>query len=40
MLSARVAKEDREAQFHCQVNYTLMGTNKTAVSESFHINVL
>uniref|UniRef100_A0A670Y9Y3 Melanoma cell adhesion molecule n=1 Tax=Pseudonaja textilis TaxID=8673 RepID=A0A670Y9Y3_PSETE len=40
MLSARVAKEDREAQFHCQVNYTLMGTNKTAVSESFRINVL
>ncbi|XP_060551021.1 cell surface glycoprotein MUC18 isoform X2 [Pantherophis guttatus] len=40
MLSARVAKEDREAQFHCQVNYTLMGKNKTAVSESFRINVL
>ncbi|XP_013930607.1 PREDICTED: cell surface glycoprotein MUC18-like, partial [Thamnophis sirtalis] len=40
MLSIQVVKEDREAQFHCQVNYTLMGTNKTAVSESFKINVL
>ncbi|XP_070621581.1 cell surface glycoprotein MUC18 isoform X1 [Erythrolamprus reginae] len=40
MFSARVAKEDREAQFHCQVNYTLLGTNKTSMSDSFKINVL
>ncbi|XP_063167074.1 cell surface glycoprotein MUC18 [Candoia aspera] len=39
MLSARVVKEDREAQFHCQVTYTLMGTNRTVKSESFKINV-
>ncbi|XP_007439351.2 cell surface glycoprotein MUC18 [Python bivittatus] len=39
MLSSRVIKEDHEAQFHCQVNYTLMGTNKTVMSESFRINV-
>ncbi|XP_042332086.1 cell surface glycoprotein MUC18 isoform X2 [Sceloporus undulatus] len=38
-LLAQVTKEDRKAHFHCQVNYSLAGINKTSKSESFQINV-
>ncbi|KAJ6653986.1 hypothetical protein lerEdw1_007618 [Lerista edwardsae] len=39
ILLAQVTKEDRKAFFRCQVNYNLMGVNKTLESESFQINV-
>ncbi|KAM3829314.1 cell surface glycoprotein MUC18-like [Vipera latastei] len=39
VLSSRVTQEDRKAQFHCQVSYMLMGTNKTAMSEGFRISL-
>uniref|UniRef100_A0A8D0KNR8 Melanoma cell adhesion molecule n=1 Tax=Salvator merianae TaxID=96440 RepID=A0A8D0KNR8_SALMN len=38
-LMARVTKEDRESTFHCQVNYVLMGINKTAESDHFRVDV-
>ncbi|XP_062817225.1 cell surface glycoprotein MUC18 isoform X2 [Anolis carolinensis] len=38
-LLAQVTKEDRSALFHCQVDYSLAGTNKTFKSESFQINI-
>ncbi|XP_053125162.1 cell surface glycoprotein MUC18 isoform X2 [Hemicordylus capensis] len=38
-LSAQVTKEDRKAIFHCQVNYSLMGANKTSRSNAFNISV-
>lgn len=39
ILLAQVTKEDRKALFRCQVNYNLMGVNKTIESKSFQINV-
>ncbi|KAJ7304972.1 hypothetical protein JRQ81_010696 [Phrynocephalus forsythii] len=38
-LLAQVTKDDRHAIFHCQVDYSLMGMNKTAVSRNFTINI-
>nr|XP_028563330.1 cell surface glycoprotein MUC18 isoform X1 [Podarcis muralis] len=38
-LSAKVTKEDRSAEFYCQVSYTLMGNNKTSKSDSFKVDV-
>ncbi|XP_066495513.1 cell surface glycoprotein MUC18 [Tiliqua scincoides] len=39
ILLAQVTKEDRKALYRCQVNYNVMGVNKTIESESFGINV-
>ncbi|XP_060124295.1 cell surface glycoprotein MUC18 [Zootoca vivipara] len=38
-LSAKVTKEDRSAEFYCQVSYSLMGNNKTSKSDSFKVDV-
>ncbi|XP_061448688.1 cell surface glycoprotein MUC18 isoform X2 [Rhineura floridana] len=38
-LLAQITKEDRKAIFHCQVNYNLMGMNKTSKSESITVDV-
>ncbi|KAL8173620.1 UNVERIFIED_CONTAM: hypothetical protein K2H54_010377 [Gekko kuhli] len=40
ILSERVTKEDRNAFYHCQVDYSLMGVNQTSQTESFQIKVL
>lgn len=39
ILSGQVTKEDRNALYRCQVNYNLMGINKSIESESFRIEV-
>lgn len=38
-LFARVKREDRNTLFRCQVNYVLMGVNKTTSSQTFNITV-
>nr|XP_056716833.1 cell surface glycoprotein MUC18 [Euleptes europaea] len=40
ILFERVTKEDRHAFYHCQVDYSLMGVNKTSQMDSFQIKVL
>ncbi|XP_077161449.1 cell surface glycoprotein MUC18 isoform X2 [Paroedura picta] len=38
-LSGRVTKEDRNALYHCQANYSLLGINRTSQTESFQVKV-
>ncbi|XP_060106516.1 cell surface glycoprotein MUC18 isoform X2 [Heteronotia binoei] len=40
ILFEHVTKEDRRAFYHCQVDYSLMGVNKTSETERFQITVL
>ncbi|XP_054854378.1 cell surface glycoprotein MUC18 isoform X2 [Eublepharis macularius] len=39
-LFERVTKEDRDAFYHCQVDYSLMGVSKIFQTENFQIKVL